>query len=365
MPALRPRSFASWLLAGALALLTPSTSLAAPKSAATKAPDDAAVEEAAKARYAEGFRYFTKKRYEEARAAFLQAAALKHRPAAVLMLALSSLKTGRWLDASRELDAYVAEVGEVPAKLREIVESGRREARSHLGRLRIVVPEGAEITVDGERVARGEEPFDVAAGEHVIVVVHRDEKKVETVQVGPGSTVDVTPSFVPKPLVPTSDTRTTKAAAPNTVPSEKSSSILSPPTTTWPVYVAGAIGLGGLATAAIVGGLAANSSHAVDVANETLVRNGQTRATCDQPVVAPPFDSVCRTLRDNERLSHKHEETLGAALVVGASATVFAVGWFLLAPKERARDAEPRIESARIVPWIGLSTGGAAVEGRF
>jgi hypothetical protein len=69
--------------------------------------EDAAIEQAEKARFDEGLKLYGKKRYEEARAAFLQAAAFKRRPAARLMLAQSSLKAGRWLEALKQFDAYV------------------------------------------------------------------------------------------------------------------------------------------------------------------------------------------------------------------------------------------------------------------
>jgi hypothetical protein len=360
-PVSRLRASAASL--GALMALTfaPLSANAAPSR--VKLQGEAAVDEAEKARYAEGFRLYTRKQYEEARVAFLQAAALKRRPAATLMLALSSLKLGRWLEALRELDAYVAEVGDVPPKLRDIVESSQREARSHLGRLRFAVPEGSDVTVDGERVRSEGEPIDVVAGPHTVVIVHRGEKKVETIQAAPGRTVDVSPSFVPQALVPTSDTRTRPRPPPAPSEPQASTNILSPPATTWPVYVAGAIGLGGLATAAIFGGLSANSSHAVEVATETLVRNGQSRATCAQPVIAPPFDGTCRTLRDNERLAREHERTFGPALIVGASASVFAIGWFLLAPKERP-DA-PQSSGTLVVPWVAADGGGAAVRTQF
>ncbi|MBX3222609.1 MAG: hypothetical protein KF795_18970 [Labilithrix sp.] len=362
----RARLVTASVVALVLTTLAPVGAEAAPRRPSSKAQVDSAVEEAAKARYAEGFRLYTKRRYEEARVAFFQATALKRRPSATLMLALSSLKVGRWLDAARELDAYVSEVGEVPPKLREIVEAGRREAERHIGRLRFDVPEGAEVTVDGERVARLDEPLDVTAGRHVVVVTHRDEKKTETVEAVAGGTVDVKPSFVPKALVPTADTRTRPLPpkSEDAAAATEGPSLLSPPATTWPVYVAGAIGLGGLATAAIFGGLAANSSHAVDVASETLTRNGQSRATCDQQTIAAPFDGICRTLRKNDQLARDHQGTFGAAAIVGVSATAIAVGWFLLAPKERA-GKEPE-SGARVVPWVGRDGGGGAtLQGRF
>lgn len=335
----------------ALLLLVPSMGFAR--------PHDEAVDEAAKARYAEGFRLYSKRRYEEARVAFLQASSLKRRPASLLMLALSSIKLERWLDASRELDAYLAEVGAVPPKLRAIVDGGRREVQSHIGKIRLDVPEGSEVTIDGERIASFDSPVPVVAGPHKVDVLHRDETRSEQVDVAAGATVDVKPSFAPKPLVPAADPRTKYRPEParaETPATHGDPSLLAPPATTWPVYVAGAIGVGGLATAAIFGGLRANSAHAVDVANETLVRTGQSRATCEASSVEATYAETCLTLLRNEKLVQQHQQTFQTALIVGGAGMAFALGWFFFATKEHSEKAV-----LRVMPGLG----GASVAGAF
>jgi hypothetical protein len=340
---------ASSLLAMAL-VTTPAN--AAPRDAAPRSatPDDTAMEEAAKARYLEGIRLFKKRKWEEARAAFLQANALKKRPAATLMLAQSSLGAGRWLEAAREFDAYLAEAGEIPQKVNDLVENGRREARAHLGRIRLDIPEGAEVTIDGERVALPEAPVDVMPGQHTVVVTHREEKKTLTVDAVPGTTVEAKPSFIPKALVPTETTRSRPKPPPPPSREEQESgqtaSILAPPATTWPVYAAGVIGLGGLATAAILGGLQANASHTVDVATETLTRNGKRIGSCtsgtgwatadgqNEDDEKKKYEETCLTLQRNEQAARDRESALGLSLIIGLSATALAAGWFFLAPKE-------------------------------
>jgi hypothetical protein len=410
----RRRRKAVALLVAVSLLLSSATSVvyAAPKkgdattASSSSDKEDAAIEEAAKQRYAEGQKLYAKKRYEEARVAFLQATLLKRRPASILMLAQSCLRAGRWLEAARNFDAYREELGgEVPAKLKDAFDAARREARSHLGRLRFDVPEGAEVTIDGEKVPSVADPIDVNAGEHTIVVTHRDEKKTIDVEAVEGKTVDVKPAFIPKALVPTSDTRTRpklserKTSPPTTdddgggatTPKEPSSpSILSPPSTTWPVFAAGAIGLGGLAAAAIFGGLAANSNHAVDVANETLSHEnpkptcGKTASFKDEQQ-KQRLEETCTSLRRNETFAAQHENAFGVSLIVGLSGTAIALGWFLFAPKEgsdtnketkekSSPDAPKKPEKTdsrnelrpRIVPWLGLNgMGGATIVGTF
>jgi len=138
------------------------------------------------------------------------------------------------------------------------------------------------------------------------------------------------------------------------------------------VYVAGAVGLGGLAAAAIFGGLAANSSHASEVARETLIRTGRKTSICDGPDRAQVSD-VCVTIEHNDSVARGHKAVFQTSLIVGISGTAIAIGWFVFAPKEGsaerpaptppAKDAV--LKSTRVTPWLGLESGGISMEGRF
>lgn len=337
---------------------------------------DTAVEDAAKARYSEGVKLYNKKKYEEARAAFLQAIALKKRPAAVMMLAQSALKSGRWMEAVRNFDEFQSLAGEMPQKLKDLVESGRREAKSHLGHLAFDVPDGAEVTVDGEKVDPTK-PYDVAAGPHTVVVTHREEKKTIEVEAQAAKTSDVHPSFVPKAIIP-ADTRTRPTLPPAPSPAEpESPSILAPPATKWPVYTLGAIGIGGLATAAVFGGLAANARHGVEVSQQTILRNAPAGADCSRPASfedktagtgIAKFQETCDTLARQQHFATIHQSVFQTSLIVGLAGFAGAVTWFLVAPKEGAKTEEPAKDGAPsllLAPWAGPGGGGATVQGRF
>jgi hypothetical protein len=338
-----------------------------------------AIEDAAKARYTEGVKLYNRKKYEEARAAFLQAIALKKRPAAIMMLAESALKSGRYLEAMKNFDEFTSlQPGEMPAKLKDLVENGKKEARAHLGRLTFDVPEGAEVTVDGEKLAEVK-PIDVAVGTHTIAVTHRQETKTLEVPAEAGKVTDVHPSFVPKAIIPT-DTRTrpTPLAPKPPTPaspsaSEESPSMLSPPATKWPLYTLGAIGVGGLATAAIFGGLAANARHGVEVSQQTIARNAKPGADCSKPESfddaakgqnISEFQSTCNTLARQQHFATVHQSVFQTSLIVGLAGFAGAVTWFLVAPKEGATSDTPK-ESTLVIPWAGPSGGGLNVEGRF
>src|SRR5579862_8601780 len=79
--------------------------------AATAAPcwaqgADDATTTTARARFKEGVEFFDKGDFEQARAAFLQAYALKKHPAVLLNLAWSCLKSGHPLEAQKYFEQF-------------------------------------------------------------------------------------------------------------------------------------------------------------------------------------------------------------------------------------------------------------------
>ena len=90
--------------ATAFALLVAFAPMALPRVAFAQ---DDAVTKAARARFQEGVADFDKGDYAAARAAFLEAYALKQHPAVLLNLAQSSLKSGHFLDAAKYFQKYL------------------------------------------------------------------------------------------------------------------------------------------------------------------------------------------------------------------------------------------------------------------
>jgi hypothetical protein len=124
----------------------------------------------ARARFKEGVEFYDKGQYEQARAAFLQAYALKKHPAVLLNLAWSSLKSGHALEAERYFKQFLSEGKEITDKQRADANEGLIQSRAKLGRIEIVAPTGTEVTLDGERV--GTTPITdqifVEAGAHTV-----------------------------------------------------------------------------------------------------------------------------------------------------------------------------------------------------
>src|SRR6476646_8597685 len=111
-------------------------------------PADDPTIKAARARFQEGVNFYDKGDYENARASFLQAYALRKHPAVLLNLAQSSLKSGHTLEAARYFQQYLREATSISASQRNDAEKGLVEARMKLGRMTIDAPAGMEITVD-------------------------------------------------------------------------------------------------------------------------------------------------------------------------------------------------------------------------
>src|SRR5439155_9574 len=79
---------------------------------------------AARARFQEGVEFFDKGQFENARAAFLQAYALKKHPAVLLNLAQSCSKSNHWVDSAKYFQQYLRESQGLTAQQRTDGEKG-------------------------------------------------------------------------------------------------------------------------------------------------------------------------------------------------------------------------------------------------
>ena len=173
----------------ALALLISFVPVALPTLAIAQPIVDDATTKAARARFQEGVDAFDKGQYENARAAFLQAYALRKHPAVLLNLAQSSLKSGHAIESLKYFQQYLRESANLTPQQKADAEKGIAEARTKLGRLEISAPTGAEISVDNDRVGNAplSEPVDVEVGSHSVRARYADgtaEGKTVGVNIG-------------------------------------------------------------------------------------------------------------------------------------------------------------------------------------
>src|SRR5579883_169705 len=153
----------------ALALLVAFTPAAVSAPVLAQSASDDATTAAARARFKEGIDFFDKGQYDNARAAFLQAYALKKHPDILFNLAQSCLKGGHMLEANKFFTQFLAEAQNIAPQKRADAEKGREEARARLGRIEISAPAGTEVILDGERA--GTAPMDallVDPGAHTV-----------------------------------------------------------------------------------------------------------------------------------------------------------------------------------------------------
>lgn len=361
----RSSTFVSATLA-AVMLLGSAPLAAAP----APAKGDAALAEASKARYTEGLKLYQKKKYEQARASFLQSYALDKKPAALLMLAQCSLKLGRPMEALKYYDQFVDEGGEPSGKVKDLVDAGRRDARKLLGHVSVVAPDGAEVKVDDEPAGKTPlaQPLDVLPGKHTVKVTLGEDEKVEKIDTPAGVTMEV--KLVAKPRAPgPPPPPKLKAPTPITPASKgadggESPSIFAPPETVWPVYAAGAVGIVGLSMAAIFAGLRANSQQAIEVADGALSRANTNRSRCSDPTVGTPFEETCITLQKNLSATEDQKKAAMVGLAVGITGIGLAVAWYFFAPKDRG-SPESDASNVKLNPYVGPEGGGAAVGGSF
>ncbi len=159
----RPLAFALLLSLAPAAALPPRIAYAqAAEEATTKM---------ARQRFQEGVAFFDKGQFEMARAAFLQAYALRKHPTVLLNLAQSSLKSGHTLDAARYFQQFLKESTGVSEAQRADATRGLGEARLKLGRIDVLgATTGADIFVDDERVGMAplDHSVDVEPGSHTV-----------------------------------------------------------------------------------------------------------------------------------------------------------------------------------------------------
>ena len=125
------------------------------------AQDDATIQ-MARERFQEGVKYYDAKQYDKARAAFLQAYALKKHPAVLLNLAQSELRSAHEADAARHFAQYMRENKEASAAERQEAEKGLSTAKAGLGEITVSVDiADADVYVDGNLEGRSPLPAPV------------------------------------------------------------------------------------------------------------------------------------------------------------------------------------------------------------
>lgn len=189
---LRARSFALFLCAPALTagpiLLAPSPAIA---------QEDPMIK-MARERFQEGVKFYDQKKYEAARAAFLQAYALKKHPAVLLNLAQSEVRSGHEADAAKHFSQFLRENTAASPAEKSDAEGGLIIAKSRTEEVTLSVDQpGAEVFVDGqsEGFAPLAGPVYVMPGSHTLEARKGGKTVSQTVNATAGTAANLSLDF--------------------------------------------------------------------------------------------------------------------------------------------------------------------------
>jgi hypothetical protein len=354
----------------------------------------------ARARFKEGVEYYDKGQFELARAAFLQAYALKKHPAVLLNLAWSCLKSGHALEAERYFRQFLSEGREISDKQRADANDGLNQTHAKLGRIEVSAPTGTEVTIDGERAGTAPiaDLIPVEAGAHTVKFKGPDgATETDSVSVMGGekvvarynrTTVATTTAPSPPPAPPVSEPSppappisqsTGETTPPEAAPPRKehptsgaSHSAWAAPSNPWPSIIMWSL-------AAVSGGVAGYTavvkSQAQDHANQTaasIVANaGSQTIDCNNLTMGQQktFGQACSDYNtDNNDVNL---DATVANLAIGVGAGLFVGGflyWFLADKGPKGGDSgvaqTPTLQPV-VVPVIGHNYGALSVTCQF
>jgi hypothetical protein len=370
-------------LAFALLLSLAPTAALPPRAAYAQGGDEATTK-MARQRFQEGVSYYDKGQYEMARAAFLQAYALRKHPAVLMNLAQSCLKSGHALDAARYFQQFLKEYSGATEAQRNDANRGLGEARMKLGRIDVIgATVGADVFVDDERIGMAplDHSVDVEPGTHTVRSQGPNgEQSIQvTAQMGQGAVAKFSASATAAPPPPQS-----AAAPPAEPPSEPPAAPPfepNPPPTSPPpppadqasegshpwgwVIATGLVTVGGFAVAGGMAKAKSDAQSSADAVASSIIAHGGGRGTC-YPPVQPPFTDACSALSTDNNNVNADATVANIAAGVGIVGGVGLILSIIFTAKSYGHgstaQAAPPIT---VAPLVGKGLGGMSVGGTF
>ncbi len=351
----------------------------------------------ARARFKEGVEFYDKGEYEQARAAFLQAYALKKHPAVLLNLAWSSLKSGHTLEGKKYFEQFLNEAKDATDKQRADANDGLSQAKTKLGRIDIQAPSGTDVMVDGDHT--GTAPISdavyVEPGAHTVKFKASDgTTDTESVSVlagqkavakfsGPGGGGAVAGAAPPPATASNTPAPSEPAATPPSPPDESNAAPTSPtkdtagaeahaglfarPKNATPAIVMWSIGGAGFITAVamyFVKQSAVNNQN--DVAQTIRANGGGGSANfCDNPPTSPKdFSQICAAYNSDVNDVNADATVGNIAIAVGGLGVIGGFLYWFLADKAEPTSAA-FITAPVITPQFGRNGGSLSVSAQF
>jgi hypothetical protein len=379
---MRTRSAAAALLLA----ITPAT-LTVPISARAQAAADDPTTDMARARFKEGVGFYDKGQFEQARASFLQAYALKKHPTVLLNLAWSCLKGGHALEAQRYFKQFLAEGKDATEKQRADANDGLAQSSAKLGRIEVVAgAPGTEVTVDNERAGTTPlaEPILVEPGAHTVkfkgpdgstdtdsVTVLAGEKAiarfaktalVATMPASPPPAATPPPEAEPPPSAISPQSSSESDISGREEPSNIHRRTIFVPRNLAPVLIGVGVAAGSVVWAfAMLSVKTSAQNRANDVA-DAIKKAGGTSCNPPAPTTLNGIVDACRQFQKNND-DVNVDATLGNVAIGVAAAALVGTGlYWLLAPK---RSAGSTAYAPQLVPTVGPKSGALSVTGSF
>ncbi len=381
------RSVLSRVIVGGVLTLAP---VVVPQTA--QAQDDQALIDMARARFQEGVKHYDAGDFQKARAAFLQAYALKKHPAVLLNLAQSELRSGYHADAATHFSSYLRGDGSAPEKAE--AEKGLAKAKAKVAEVKVTAPAGADIYVGGKIIGRAPlaGPVYVKPGASTIEARRGDDKKSAQVTGVAGQSTSVAISF--GGAVPdlgsgaggTSGTGDPGAGGgtggagddddgdDGSVGFDTDDGASREPFIDWAVrgpvsYIGGGVTV----VAATLGVVFAVSSglnydDANSVKSEIIARGNDQGISnpCSGP--AGGFEVACQTFQDNQDRGDSFKTLATVSFVVGGLALAGTIAYYFIDAKKEPDAAgrkKPDAFRAAVAPSFGPGHGGLSLMGSF
>jgi hypothetical protein len=356
----------------------------------------------ARARFKEGVEYFDKGQFELARAAFLQAYALKKHPAVLLNLAWSCLKSGHALEGERYFKQFLAEGSEISDKQRADANDGLNQAHARLGRIEIAAaPAGTDVSIDGESQGATPlaDPVFVEVGAHA-VKLRAPDGAVDTENVTatagaptvvrfarPAAPVQgaVTPPAAPAAAATAPTPATPAPPEPAPAPTPEAEKLApAPQAAVAPApaaaasesdqgmsivpFVVGGVLVAAGATVAVVMKIQRDSAqHNADVTAQGIAqREGSGPHTCtstSQNMLSSGILAACATWQQDNNYVNEDATIGNIAIGVGAAAAVGTLIYGIVYATHS--HGSKSANSATVTPLVGPSFGGLSLTASF
>jgi tetratricopeptide (TPR) repeat protein len=363
---------------------------------AAHADEDATTTAAARERFKEGVSYFDQKQYEKARAAFLQAYALKKHPAVLLNLAQSELRSSHERDAAQHFAEYLREASEASGPERDAAQAGLASAKAAIAEITLTTEADADVSVDGtlQGLAPLPGPLYLEPGMHTLQAKKGERVGTQSLSAKAGESREIRLKLAGEPAVSAVKPAVSPAATPEDQNAPEPANEEAPPAHAEPgresffhwllTKPAGVVS--GSTTLLFAGGAvgfaiasSASYSNADDIARQINNRAQQdgvpTRGICVEPITvlgsgndaeAAHFMDACQHRQD---AVNKGDTFKTVATVAGVGAGVMAVTTGVLYFVTADRDNETGSARARpgiaVLPWFGSQGGGLSVSGGF